>query len=326
MTGAGAAAIVLSISLTSALLDVSHDSKSQDQDRLEDTSKNTLPDSEIGGPDMIKLYQGVDIPGPIPDKKGAGWADGYRRGEFATKCKVEHNEGNVYSVRDPRMKPFLLQNTNNSNGTGQPVVIIAPGSRHTFLAWEREGTSVAKWLNSIGMSAFVLASRVPTNSKGALIDTQRAISLVRHNAESYGIDPARIIFMEFGGRTAGDLAITKKRLYAPLDESDKESFEPNYVMMIYAIASPRVFFFSPKPPPAFVVVVEDDPCTENNEATKAFCAAAQNKKQECEQHEYKSGGHGVGTCESYVNTWSEGGEVCEWIEDARAWFEKHGML
>ena len=44
----------------------------------------------------------------------------------------------------------------NANGT---AVIVAPGGGFRFLSWQTEGTEVAEWLASKGMTAFVLKYR-----------------------------------------------------------------------------------------------------------------------------------------------------------------------
>ncbi len=40
-------------------------------------------------------------------------------------------------------------------------VVIAPGGGHSILAYDMEGTEVAKWFNSIGVTGIVLKYRVP---------------------------------------------------------------------------------------------------------------------------------------------------------------------
>ena len=67
------------------------------------------------------------------------------------------------------------------------AVVVAPGGGYRNLSWENEGTKVAEWLQSIGVTGVVLKYRVPRRpdqSKdlppvGALQDAQRAISVVR---------------------------------------------------------------------------------------------------------------------------------------------------
>jgi len=74
-----------------------------------------------------------------------------------------------------------------------------------MLAIGREGYDIAAWLNSIGVSAFVLKYRVPARSwlpfGGApLMDAQRAMGLVRQMAASGkvpGLNASKIGFMGF---------------------------------------------------------------------------------------------------------------------------------
>ncbi len=81
-------------------------------------------------------------------------------------------------------------------------VIIAPGGGFNILAIDLEGTEVAEWLTSIGVTGIVLKYRVPARSpdqrwKSAVQDAQRAVSLVRAEADRIGIDPNKIGLMGF---------------------------------------------------------------------------------------------------------------------------------
>ena len=71
------------------------------------------------------------------------------------------------------------------------AVLIAPGGGYHNLAWDREGTEVAEWLNSLGVTGIVLKYRCPRRPgdakglppAGPLKDAQRAVSLVRSTAK-----------------------------------------------------------------------------------------------------------------------------------------------
>lgn len=89
------------------------------------------------------------------------------------------------------------------------AVIICPGGGHHILAYDLEGTEVAEWLTSIGVTGVVLKYRVPFRDpekkwSAAVQDAQRAVSLLRSKAEGWGIDPKRIGICGFsaGGETA----------------------------------------------------------------------------------------------------------------------------
>src|SRR5262245_34508380 len=119
------------------------------------------------------------------------------------------------AFRNPtdKEKPGVLRLTNVSKPTltvYQPAkekqngaaVIVCPGGGYNILAWDLEGTEVAEWLNSIGVTAFVLKYRVPKrenmpNNEGPLMDGQRSVSLVRSKASDLGLDPRRIGMLGF---------------------------------------------------------------------------------------------------------------------------------
>jgi acetyl esterase/lipase len=80
--------------------------------------------------------------------------------------------------------------------------VICPGGGFNILAWDLEGIEVAKWFNSIGVTAAVVKYRVPTNRlkvpwQGPVQDTQRAISLLRSRSEELGLNPERMAHWGF---------------------------------------------------------------------------------------------------------------------------------
>ena len=73
------------------------------------------------------------------------------------------------------------------------AILVAPGGGHEQLVWGSEGTDIAKWLNSIGVSAFILKYRLAqtpnyhyTVEGEALQDTQRALRIVRAQGPESG--------------------------------------------------------------------------------------------------------------------------------------------
>lgn len=51
-----------------------------------------------------------------------------------------------------------------------PVMVICPGGGYTILAINKEGSEIAQWLNTLGITGVVLKYRVPGNRDGALQD------------------------------------------------------------------------------------------------------------------------------------------------------------
>src|SRR5690349_19666764 len=85
---------------------------------------------------------------------------------------------------------------NQASGTG---LIVCPGGSYRALAGNHEGRQVANWLNSLGISAFVLKYRLGPHYHHPveLGDAQRAIRMVRAQAAEYGVAPDRVGIMGF---------------------------------------------------------------------------------------------------------------------------------
>lgn len=109
------------------------------------------------------------------------------------------------------------------------AVVVFPGGGYMNLAWDHEGEQVARWLNSIGVTAAVLKYRVPrregtpkdTPPMQALMDAQRAISLVRSKAAGWRIDAKRIGVLGFSA--GGHLAAWSATNF------DKRAYDKNQV-------------------------------------------------------------------------------------------------
>src|SRR5512135_1489098 len=101
------------------------------------------------------------------------------------KEKIEKSEITVISnVQVPDIAVYL---PSKRFATGQAVV-ICPGGGYWILAYDLEGTDIARYMNSIGVAAVVLKYRLPVygntteSYKVPLMDAQRAVRLVRFNA------------------------------------------------------------------------------------------------------------------------------------------------
>ena len=99
----------------------------------------------------------------------------------------------ISKVQNPEIAVFI---PSKKSATGQAVV-ICPGGGYGILAYTWEGTYVAKWLNSKGVAAIVLKYRLPNSksnivpNKSPLMDAQRAIQIVRANADQWNIKTDR---------------------------------------------------------------------------------------------------------------------------------------
>lgn len=124
----------------------------------------------------------------------------------------------------------------------QSAVLIFPGGGYSHLAMHKEGKKVALWLNSLGITAFVLKYRLPTDrvmkdkSIGPLQDAQEAIRTIRRNAKEWNIDPAKIGVLGFSA--GGHLASTLATHYLDkVYDADTISARPDFSILIYPVIS-----------------------------------------------------------------------------------------
>lgn len=118
------------------------------------------------------------------------------------------------------------------------AVIIFAGGGYGFRA-DHEGIGYAKWLQSIGVTSFVVDYRVaPYKHPAQISDAMRAVKYVRYNAKKYGIDTDKIAVMgsSAGGHLAASVSVHyDKDMYEPTDKIDKESCKPNATILCYPV-------------------------------------------------------------------------------------------
>ena len=209
---------------------------------------------------------------------------------------------------------------------------------------EDEGKDIAAWLNSIGVSAFLLKYRVPARTwlpfgAAPLMDAQRAMGMVRQMAENGGVkglNKSKIGFMGFsaGGHLTGHLSVGwQSRTYTHVDAADDLSCRPDFSMMVYpwkSVSQPPVnapveqasaLNVTKDTPPTMLVQAEDDPVHVEN-ALFYWLALKQNSVH-AELHLYPRGGHGYGRCRgrSGKNFY----EVCTWPDRGQLFLSTLGV-
>jgi acetyl esterase/lipase len=208
------------------------------------------------------------------------------------------------NVSSPTLTVYRPSGTN----TGAAVVVF-PGGGYNILAIDLEGTEVCDWLNHAGVTCVLLKYRVPgtgpyPKSPAALEDAQRAMRLVRQNADEWGIDPKRVGVLGFsaGGHLSAAISnLYGQKLYDPIDAADTLSCRPDFSVVIYpgylALAEkdfgPNADIVPTKDtPPTIIVQAEDDPVHVEN----AVVYFMQLKKAgvPAELHVFAQGGHGYG--------------------------------
>ena len=125
-----------------------------------------------------------------------------------------------------------------------PAVIICPGGSYHHLGLYNEGFKSAEWFTQRGVAAFTLRYRTAENGfhhPAMLQDLQRAIQLVRENAEAYGINPEKLGII--GYSAGGHLVTMGGAFWQSHDELEKigihhsVSLKPDFVIPVYPVVS-----------------------------------------------------------------------------------------
>ncbi|HEU6447588.1 MAG TPA: alpha/beta hydrolase [Verrucomicrobiae bacterium] len=201
-----------------------------------------------------------------------------------------------------------------------PAMIVCPGGGYSYVVVDKEGSEIAAWLNTNGISALVLKYRVPHNREGALQDVQRALSLTRANATRWNIDPKQIGIMGFsaGGNLAAKASTQfGERSYSAIDEIDKQSCRPDFVILVYPAYLANTngqlsadLNLKTNIPPTLIVHNEDDKTFVPG--SKLYNAALDKMKVPHRFLLYPTGGHGYGLrCTKAAKAWPE--DALKWM-------------
>ncbi len=267
---------------------------------------------------VIPLYSGA-----APGSENWNWQE----------QQIKVDIGTIYiDVSHPTLTAYV---PSNPNGT---ALIIAPGGAFHALAFDHEGTEVAKRLNSKGVTAFVLKYRLahddpahPENNFSKLLATKNykkldsinnavvplalqdgltAMKYVRQHANEYHIDSKKIGFMGF---SAG-ATLTMSVVYSAADED-----RPNFVAPIYAYENAIIGSTVPSAKtPIFICAASDDDlgfATHSVHIYLKWLAA----NQPAELHMYEKGKHGFGTKK-------QGLPVDTWMDRFTDWMQMHDLL
>ncbi len=254
------------------------------------------------------------------------------------KEKIEKKDITIISnVQTPDIAVYL---PSKRFATGQ-AVIICPGGGYWELAYDLEGTDIARYLNSIGVAGIVLKYRLPTYGntvephKAPLMDAQRAMRLVRSNAKSWSIDTSKIGIMGFSA--GGHLASTLGTHFdygnkASSDSIERISCRPDFMVLMYPVISftdasvhagsseallgknpgkELLSYYSNElqvkddSPPAFFALADNDDGVPAENSLLMY-AALRKKKIPAELHILSEGKHGfgLGLQNNHVASWT----------------------
>jgi len=243
------------------------------------------------------------------------------------------------------------KNAGGADAAASTAVIICPGGGYARLSMDNEGRKVAEWLNSIGVTAFVLKYRLKEYGQPEpLRDVLRAIRIVRSQAKDFGVAPNRIGVMGFSA--GGHVASCAATLYDHPDGKtewpmDDTSARPDFAALIYPVISMRegvthkgsrenLLGKNPAPdhlylystdeqaakdtPPTFLVAGTDDKVVPVENSLR-FYLALRKAGVPVEMHLFQHGPHGFG-----MKTGDDIGPIAGWPALCESWMHLNGWL
>jgi len=298
---------------------------------------------------LLSYSQNFVLPlylGEIPNSKHSGQKE---------KVEITKIITIIRNVQEPDIAVYL---PSKQIATRQAVV-ICPGGGYRWLAYDLEGTDVARYLNTIGVAGIVLKYRLPNAEnwvdphKVPLMDAQRAMRVIRYNAEKWNIDTEKIGIMGFsaGGHMASTLGTHFD--YGNKDSKDsieRKSCRPDFMILMYPVISfvdttcirpssgktllgenpdqSMKNYYSNElqvqndTPPTFLVHADNDG-TVKVEHTLLMYKALHKKKLPVELHILSEGYHGFGLGlpegGHELGLGLENNHVASWTENLRLW-------
>lgn len=262
------------------------------------------------------------------------------------------------AVDKPSITPYPA--VTKPNGA---AVVIFPGGAYSGLAADHEGKQPALWLNTLGVSAFVVKYRLGSSGYRHPIemgDGQRAIRWVRANAAKYGIDPKRVGVLGFsaGGHMASTVSTHFDNGDASASDSiDRKGCRPDFSLLAYPVITMDKSFthvgsrenllgttpsqalvdlmsnekqVTAKTPPAFLFHSTDDGVVPIKNSY-SYLDSLKKRGVAGELKVYDHGGHGYGMADgkggaptdAVLNTWP--GLAGKWM-DAQGFFKQATAL
>jgi acetyl esterase/lipase len=227
-----------------------------------------------------------------------------------------------------------------ASGTG---IVICPGGGYVGLAMDHEGHDVARWLNSIGIAAFIVSYRRGEDYKHPipLTDARKALQTVRDRSDEWGVDPTRIGILGF---SAGGHLAASTGIYHDPAEVGLNIPRPNFMILVYPVISMTEAYMhegsrnhlvgsdnlplawrmsheknvTPEVPPTFLIHTSDDQAVPVENSIYLYLNL---KKADVpvEMHIYETGRHGLGLGPGTIS-------FSSWPNRAESWMRRRGLL
>ena len=155
------------------------------------------------------------------------------------KIEIEINGNNKDQNFKAELDTYLLDDLANMKvERKRPAVLILPGGGYRFTS-DREAEPVAIQMNAMGFQAFVLYySCEPATFPTALLQTAKAISVIREHAKEWHIEERKVVLLGFsaGGHLAASLGTfwNKEFVYEALKIEPKR-IRPDGLVLAYPV-------------------------------------------------------------------------------------------
>jgi acetyl esterase/lipase len=226
----------------------------------------------------------------------------------------------VRNINNPSLTVFYPP---KEKATGTAVV-ICPGGGFTNLVFNAEGRDAAKFLNSLGVTAFVLKYRLfrmensPYQKENAEQDIFRAMRFVKSHAKDFNIDTAKLGVMGFsaGGELAGWVSYHFSQNHSTnADAIDKLSARPSFEILIYPGPLAVPDSVPTNAPPAFMLASNGDDCC--SEPIIKLTEMHRKAKVPVEMHLFEKGAHAfnMGYRSEFVTLQHWPQRLADWMKD-----------
>lgn len=241
-------------------------------------------------------------------------------------------------------RPTMTIYKPKGKNTGATLLVL-PGGGFYAVATDLEGTEICDWVVKQGMTCAMLKYRTPQvwpkiNGKQqrpkillGLEDAQRAISLLRHSASSYRIDPRKIGVIGFsaGAYLVANMSNTDERTYPLTDAADRQPSRPDFAIMAYtgrivddskgknSLELKPWVTISAKAPPTLLIHAMNDPVDDVREPM-AYALALSDAGVPVDLRLYAKGGHAFGLRPTANPI------TVEWPRQVEQWLRGLGMI
>lgn len=265
-----------------------------------------------------------------------------------SNLSLEIEYENEYRIFKKISKPQIWYYPTKEFSNKTPGIIIVPGGGYSFLSFDKEGIEIAKWLNSIGISAFVLKHRLPhwetgnCKKEALFLDGKKAIQIVRSRSNEFNIDPNKIGVIGFsaGGHLASMISSDQNLIDKKKDDGVEQiSSIPDFSILVYPVITmeknitnawtkqnllgknpdeDEIIKFSSeysvnKNTPPTILIHSSDDKTVSPENSIRYYQALKKFNVPTELHIWEKGGHGYGISQAKgpIKIWPN--VVKEWL-------------